>query len=240
MSNPYQSPGFQPPSYAPHVDGGSLDAALNGEYDFDLNEVLAEAWAKTDGAKSAFFGAFVAIFIVSLVAGLVRGLLIGNDQSSQFLGTLLLLPIVGPMYMGVFMMGVRRAADMPILASDVFRYLSPYNLQIVIAQVMIYVLTMLGFILLVLPGIYAMVSYIFAAPLVADKGLAPWDALETSRKSLGHHWWKLFGFVMALGFIVLLSCIPLLIGLIWTVPMTAIAMGIVYRKIFGFTLDPGL
>lgn len=35
---------------------------------------------------------------------------------------------------------------------------------------------------LVLPGIYLAVSYQLSLPLVADKGLGPWEAMETSRK----------------------------------------------------------
>jgi uncharacterized membrane protein len=77
------------------------------------------------------------------------------------------------------------------------------------------------------------VAYILAIPLVVERKLSPWQALETSRKAITQHWFKVFGLFLVLGVIVLVSAIPLGIGLVWTLPMAIIAIGVLYRTIFG-------
>jgi uncharacterized membrane protein len=72
-----------------------------------------------------------------------------------------------------------------------------------------------------------------AIPLVIDRGLSPWQAMEASRKAITQHWFKVFGLIFTLGLMILVSAIPLGIGLIWTLPLTVICMGILYRTIFG-------
>ena len=91
----------------------------------------------------------------------------------------------------------------------------------------------LGMILLLIPGIYLAVAYLLAIPLVVERGLSPWQALEASRKAITQHWFKVFGLFLLLGLIVMVSAIPLGIGLVWSIPLMVVAMGVLYRTIFG-------
>ena len=130
------------------------------------------------------------------------------------------------------MIGIRRAADQPATINELFAYFGLF-VPLLVTGLAITVLTYLGLILLVLPGIYLGVSYALAIPLVVERGLSPWQAMEASRKAIGQHWFKVFGLFLALGLIMLLSAIPLLIGLVWTLPLAFIAIGVLYRTIFG-------
>ena len=56
-------------------------------------------------------------------------------------------------------------------------------------------------------------------PLMLDRGLGPWEAMEASRRAIHKVWWKVFGIFLIMGLIYLVSAIPLGFGLIWTVPM---------------------
>ena len=98
-------------------------------------------------------------------------------------------------------------------------------------------LLFIGFLLLVLPGIYLLVSYQIAMPLAVDKKLGPWEALETSRKIIGHRWFTVFGFNIVAMILVALSSLLFGIPLIWTVPMLVIAYGILYRNLAGLEPD---
>ena len=57
--------------------------------------------------------------------------------------------------------------------------------------------------------------------------------METSRKAIHQHWFKIFGLYIVLGVILLLSVIPVGIGLIWSLPLFILAFGVLYRTIFG-------
>jgi hypothetical protein len=46
-------------------------------------------------------------------------------------------------------------------------------------------------------------------------------------------WFKYSGLLSMMGILVLVSAIPLGIGLIWTVPWAANVLGVAYRRTFG-------
>lgn len=56
--------------------------------------------------------------------------------------------------------------------------------------------------------------------------------MEASRKIITKQWFKVFGLGICLGIIVAISAIPLGIGLIWTIPLAMLSMGILYQTIF--------
>ena len=93
-------------------------------------------------------------------------------------------------------------------------------------------LIFLGFLLLVLPGIYLAVSYTFTYPLIVDKGLSVWEAMELSRKTVTKQWFKFFGLGLVSGFFIIISAIPLGIGLFWSVPTIYISYGLLYHHLF--------
>ncbi|NQD95394.1 hypothetical protein HP532_22315, partial [Pseudomonas sp. CrR25] len=104
---------------------------------------------------------------------------------------------------------------------------------LVVTAVVMMLLIYVGMILLIIPGLYLAIAYMLAIPLVVERGLSPWQALEASRKAISQHWFKVFGLFLVLGVITMLSAIPLAIGLVWSIPLFVIAMGVLYRTIFG-------
>ena len=90
-----------------------------------------------------------------------------------------------------------------------------------------------GFFLLVLPGIYLSIAYSFAPYLIVEKNMGVWEALETSRKAITEYWWRYFGLMLVALLLVVVGSIPLLLGLIWVIPIVAIATGEVFQKTFG-------
>ena len=90
-----------------------------------------------------------------------------------------------------------------------------------------------GFALLVLPGIFLFVATSFALLLVADRGLSPWRAIVVSIRGVTHRWFTVFGIQVAAVILMILSAIPLGIGVIWTLPLMMLANAVTYRTIFG-------
>ncbi|RLA68599.1 MAG: hypothetical protein DRG24_10015 [Epsilonproteobacteria bacterium] len=226
---------------------GTLERARNGEYDFRIAEVLSEAWVRTSGAKLTFLAAmFIFIVIAGTLTVVVSSLFDAQSYYDAelylkgFLSdravSLLTLPVTLPLIVAIVMMGIKRAHDIEITIPSIFDY---YVLvwPLVFASIAMNVMIMIGFILLVLPGIYLATAYMFTLPLIVDKNLTLWDAMESSRKAVTAHWFKLFGFNMLMALIITLSALPLGIGLFWTVPLAFIGNGILYRKIFGYGID---
>ena len=221
---------------------GSVEKAIRGEYEFSIGSVLSEAWAKTSGSKMAIHLGFLFYFLVimglMMVLGLVTaGLVTVNDGPGGMVLVQLIMQLgmnlIGmPMIMGIVMIAIRRSVDAPIKASMVFGYFSKM-LPLFATMIIMYVMVLIGFVLLVIPGIYLMVAYYMAMPLVVEKGMSPWQALETSRKTITHRWFSVFGLFFIMVVIITISMIPLGIGLIWSMPMMMLAYGILYRNMFG-------
>jgi hypothetical protein len=230
-------------------DQGSLEKAVNGDYDFSVSEIIAEAWEKVKGSKLKIIGALaVYVVIASLTTGIISFFFDANSfynagETTKGVLTDMLIswlasPVTIPLALGLLLLGYSRANDEELRIESIFDY---YILvwPLVFATLLITFFTYIGFALLVLPGIYLSVAYNFTLPLMIDKKLGIWGAMEVSRRAVTKHWFTVFGVYIALVFLMILSAIPFGIGLLWTIPLILISHGIMYRKIFGWKVhDP--
>jgi tetratricopeptide (TPR) repeat protein len=104
----------------------------------------------------------------------------------------------------------------------------------VVSQVMI----ILGLVLLIVPGIYLMVGYIFAPWFVLDRRVGFWEAMELSRHAVQPHWFELFGLVLMIILINLLGALALGLGLLVTIPVSWCALTAAYATLVGFHSQP--
>lgn len=216
---------------------GSIESALAGNYSINLGELLSEAWQKTDGAKLPINVGFCIYFVAYLVAAVLIPVVLSGFTANltpfaQLVGTLLNLLVGSTLMAGIMMMGVARVAGRPFGIDSTWQYL-PKMLPIFLLMVVMSIMVMLGFILLILPGIYLSIAYMFAILLTVDRDMGVWEALETSRKAVTHHWFGVFGTMFVMGLLIFVSALPLGIGLIWTLPMCYVLLGLLYQRIFG-------
>jgi hypothetical protein len=240
--NPYAAPNsaLQQPLDPHQVP--SIEEALRRGYDFSIGALLSEAWQLVSGTKGILFAGFVVFYLVVMVVMVAAGLLfagIGLFSESETLGiggqllnNLLVSAVTYPFMAGIFMVGIRRAAGQPISFNLIFQHFDKL-VPLVLTGILSSLLITVGMLLFVLPGIYLSIAYLLAIPLVVERGLGPWQALEASRKAISQHWFKVFGLSLMLMLIMLLSAIPLGIGLIWTLPLMIMAAAVLYRTIFG-------
>jgi hypothetical protein len=236
--NPFQPPAPGADAVRPVASEGSLEKAINGEYDFEIGDVMSEAWRLTAGFKGTFWGAaIVAYFLmiaVFLIAQFVSTLVAGSDGGFvlSIVVNLLITAAVAPLFLGLLLLGIRRASGQDVSFGVVFGQFDKLA-PAAGAYVLTTLLTYVGAIFLLLPGIYLALAYGMTLPLIADRNLPIWQAMETSRKALTHKWFRLFGLYLVVGLVVGLSALPLGIGLIWTGPWSIVIVGVLYRRIFG-------
>jgi hypothetical protein len=243
MSDIYQPPKSNLENDALYEDSyGSIENGIRGEYQFEISEVLSEAWQKTAGAKGTFWLAFLIYIGISIGISIVfqliltavvmsqqdEALIIALSIVEQLLMNLILLPVI----MGIVILGMRRSVDAPIQAGSIMGHYSSMW-RLFFTMILVYVMVLIGFVLLIIPGIYLAIAYYMAMPLVVEKGLSPWAAMEISRKTVSKRWFTMFFFGIVMMLILIVSAIPLGIGLIWTLPMAMIAYGVIYRNMFG-------
>jgi len=64
--------------------------------------------------------------------------------------------------------------------------------------------------LFIFPGLYLSIAYTFTLPLVVERQLNFWRAMETSRQIVTPHWWGVLGFDVAFSLWGLFLLLPLL------------------------------
>ncbi len=113
--------------------------------------------------------------------------------------------------------------------SDLFHTKNLVNF--ILASLIRGVITLIGFILLIIPGIIFSIRLQYATYLVIDKNLPPVDAVKKSWDMTKGNAWNLFFFIILLVLVNILGALLLLVGLFVTVPLTMIATAFVYRKL---------
>lgn len=248
MNEVYQSPqtAFIDPKAA--AESGPTGQAPTGAYRIKIGEIFSEAWRKSAGSKGSLLLA-VGIYLIIYAALAMGSSSISKalPQSSlspstasfiQFCSSLALLALSTPLWGGLIMTGIKRASDQPVGATEPLKYFHK-TLPLLGLMILMQLLILIGLVLLVLPGIYLFISYMMAVPLMLEKNLSPWQALETSRKAITPQWFRFFGFVLVLVLIGLIAALTLMIGAIWAYPCALIAFGILYRNMFGRRLTEG-
>lgn len=220
-------------------ENGNINDARSGNYTLDIGAVFTEAWQKTKGFKLKAWGAFIIFYLVLLLTMTGLTLLLGIEQAEQnaVFGLIIQLVaalIVYPLSAGIIMMGICQVAGRPVKVGMMFGYFER-TLKLFLLYLTMSLMIVVGFILLILPGIYLTVAYVMALPLLIEKNMGVWDALETSRKAISKRWFTVFAIFILLGALFVLSAIPLGIGLIWTLPLTVLVMAVMYKTIFGIS-----
>ncbi|MDX2503207.1 MAG: hypothetical protein QNL62_01835 [Gammaproteobacteria bacterium] len=245
MSNPYATPGADLERNFISKDGqGSLEGGINGDYDFAIGEIFSEAWERTSGAKGTFILAWVFYILLAIAVNAVLTLIAPNTEMLfqqgritegviwGLLPSLVTIPILYPILAGITLLGIHRSVDADISASSVFSHygkIIPFTILGILMSIMI----ILGYVLLIIPGIYLSIAYLMAIALMVDKDMGVWEAMEASRKAVTKHWFKIFFLYFLLGLLLMVATIPFLIGLIWVLPLAAILHGVLYKYMFG-------
>ena len=143
-------------------------------------------------------------------------------------------PLLGGLYL-YFLKKIRREAVGVETAWTGFRKPFPH---LVIAGFLTTLLTVLGFLCLILPGIGLLVAWQFTFPLIVDKGLDFWAAMGASRKIISKHWWKFFGFLIILSLTNMAGFLVFFVGVFITFPVTVGALMYAYEDITGAAKSP--
>jgi uncharacterized membrane protein len=89
-----------------------------------------------------------------------------------------------------------------------------------------------GAVLLIVPIVYLSVAWSFTLPLIMDKRIDFWPAMNLSRRVVNKHWWFWFAFMIVIGLINLGGLLLCCVGILVTFPLTVLALMIAYDDIF--------
>lgn len=146
----------------------------------------------------------------------------------QLISVLIAAPLMGALYRALG----RQHTGKTIGASD---YLEVLNdpLPLVLLSLVMTLLITIGYFLLVLPGIYLTVAYLFAVPLVVFHRFDFWSAMETSRKFINRQWFAFFVLMLVIFVLNVIGMSLFGIGLLVTIPFASAIVVVAYQQQIG-------
>ena len=191
------------------------------EYSVKSSEYIRRGWELLTKNIGIFIGYTALTFAVFAFLSFI-----------PILGWLTRLVIGSPIYAGFFIVAFKMLNKGKVEFSDFFRGFTIF-LPLFLAGLLTTIFTGIGYFLLIVPGIYLMVAYVLVIPLIVDKQIDFWQAMEVSRRFVTRNWFPFFGFFLLLVLINILGCICLIIGLLVTVPLSACAIACAYQDTIG-------
>jgi hypothetical protein len=191
---------------------------LQRQVSIDISSALSRGWALLRDNMAVLIGATALAWLVSI--GLAAVPVVGWVVGFVLMG-------------GLDYMFVRRIRGEEVQIGDVFAGFNLAFLNLAMAGLVKWLLVSLGVILCILPGIYLAVGYVFALPLVIDKKMEFWPAMEVSRRVVHEHWWPMLALVVVLGLVAFVGFLACGIGALITVPLASAAFMYVYEDMFG-------
>jgi hypothetical protein len=247
----------------PGASTGVTDAEiLARDYQVDVGESISRGWETFKATAGLTIGASLLVYLammainfipyLSIILALIfTGPLMGglwvfyiknvrNQQAEladafsgfgprfwQLALTQLIPGLISFGFMALF--GIVAALTLPALASS--RRLGASNSAEHFAGMLVPFAIVLGVFALVM--IYLTTCWVFALPLVGDKGLKFWPALELSRRVVNKHWWMTFWLLFVCGILGAVGIIGCFVGILFTAPIAFSALASHYEKVFG-------
>jgi len=202
-----------------------LEGLLQKSYAVKIGDYIGTGWETFKKNPVGFVGFTLVVFLINVAVAKI-------NQSASPVGTLISLLVSGPLNAGFLIVAFKLLKNRATTFGDFFRGFNNY-LPLFLVSLVSSVVIAIGFLLLIIPSIYLAVAYIFALPLVLEKKMNFWDAMEFSRKLISKNWFSFFGFAFVLVLVNLAGGLLLGVGLLVTIPLTICAIAAAYADIVG-------
>ncbi|MCL6621948.1 MAG: zinc ribbon domain-containing protein [Syntrophobacterales bacterium] len=190
-----------------------------------LGEYLKTGWQLFKLYPGGFIGFTVLYFLLGVVL-----------HGVPVVGPIAFMLAHTPLAAGYLVVHGRLLTGQPVEFGHFFAGFQSHRLlPLILLGVVDQVLITLGLLLLILPGIYLAVAYMFASLILLDRGRDFWPALEESRRAVTPRWFGFFAFFLLLLLLNLAGLLCLGVGLVITFPVTYGAVTAAYARLFGLS-----
>ena len=146
------------------------------------------------------------------------------------------LILAGPLTAGFFYIIFNRIRGKEFYMGDIAKGFEVF-VAAVLADILISVFVGIGLALLIIPGIIISALYMFAVPLIMEKKMDFWEAMEYSRKIVSKNLFELSIFMLVLYILLFIGVLLLLVGFFVLLPIVLAAIAYAYCDLIGLE-DP--
>lgn len=219
-------------------------------------DTITAAWDNIHGSKKSFWASLCIFFLIMFGFGILEGLSEGAPVIAWLFKSVANF-IAYLIHLSMIYMGIKCAQNQPINFKMMFhtfdinialRLIGLYALQFLLYLVPVIIgatgywctslsgvlLHIFGLLLIAASVIFSLLLTVrisLSAAFVLDQNLRPWLAISKSLEATRGNFWSLIGLYILQLIIILASILPLLIGLIWTIPLTLTCYGMAYKRL---------
>lgn len=190
-----------------------VNKLLNEGYEFKLERYISIGFELFKKEYGLFIGFSIVAGLISAVAGMI-----------PLVGYFIQAVITALINLGYFYVARKIKLGKTPDFGDFFK---PFNAlgDVVGVALVVFLLTVLGVLCLIIPGIYLGVAWSFAVPIVYFySGVGLWDSMEASRRVITKNWWWFLLLGICVVLINIVGALCLLVGLLITVPASHLIM----------------
>ena len=198
-----------------------VEQLVNEGYSFDIGNYISQGFDIFKQNIGGFIGYTLLVAAISVFGQLI-----------PVIGALAVSVISPALTVGYFIVGKKILFNEDYEFGDFFKGFQ-FLLHLFLGNLVGGIFIIIGIILLVVPGIYLGVAYIWVSLFIVFAGKEFWPAMEMSRKVITKNWLSFLGFAIVLGLINILGLICLGIGILVTIPATILAVFVAFKEVVG-------
>jgi hypothetical protein len=222
-------------------------------------ECIKAGWNLVRGQYWLFVGMCAVAMIIGQAVPL--GILMGPMMCGLYLGFFRVrrgLPIeFGTLFKGFDYFGQSVIASLlhvipitaVIIAAYIFLYVGMFATMLAasaagedaaapVAGIGVFLIFMLFFVVIMLVVILISIGFIFAYPLIVDRGMQGFDAVKLSWRAAFGNFWRLLGMSLLGGLLGIVGYCLCFVGILLVFPITLAAAAAAYEQVFGLS-TPG-
>ena len=223
------------------------------DYDLDIGGCIGRGWELVKNNFWPVVGVNALVMLITVVINQIIGLftrpvinamVVQHQFSARGIFIVLMVTIISAPIYAIFMAGLfkyflKMIREENAQIGDAFSGFGPSIGQLILLGLVMNSLVMIGCVLCLIPGVYLSVAWYFAIPLVIDRRMNFWEAMESSRKLVTKHWFLVFAFLLVIGLLAAAGVIACCIGIFVTMPIFFASIMYAYETIFSGSIPKG-
>ncbi|MEC6814389.1 hypothetical protein [Photobacterium toruni] len=236
-----------------HV-GGSIEKAMVGDVELQPIAVLQEAFKITAKNFTQFLPAVICLFIAQIALLLLslkvqlgspsvffEAFITGKGFTADilkagFMANFWSDVLIAPLYVGVSLMALNHAVGLPTKPSQIVKGFS-FTVVSIITMLLISSIQGIGSSIFPLVGLFLTMALSLAILLVCEKRVTPIKAIQYSFMATIRKVMPMTAIYLVIMIFFFISIVTAGIGLLWTLPFFFNVKAIIYRNMFGVTLQ---
>lgn len=199
------------------------------ETGFAISDSIHAAWQLFKEKWYVIYG----LYLLPVALGIVYSMVL-DGMGSDFTGATLVLMVAYIVVQMVVSMGLIKGylnlVRGEAITVQMFKDMLPLLVNYLLGTLLMMLIVVVGFVLLIVPGIYLSLKYYFVPFLLIDKKMSPMEALRASAKMTEGIKWELVGLFGATIVLAYMGLLALLVGVFITAPVAGMSYVYFYEK----------